>query len=146
MTGIFVTGCGLRSSAQLHPVVPPHVLHLRHVPFRTSVKFPHSPQASPSYPCAFASARFSAASALASARASVLDGGQGTLSSASVGEGARSGLRAAVPSTWPWAPDWARAPESEVIFEVVLPPPDPPPRPSPARGEGDEAPPRSVPP
>ena len=31
-----------------HPVVPPHVLHFKHVPFRTSVKFPHSPQASPS--------------------------------------------------------------------------------------------------
>jgi hypothetical protein len=46
---------------QLHPVVPPHVLHFKHVPFRTSVKFPHSPQASPSYPWAFASARFSAA-------------------------------------------------------------------------------------
>jgi hypothetical protein len=31
-----------------HPVVLPHVLHFRHVPFRTKVKFPHSPQASPS--------------------------------------------------------------------------------------------------
>jgi hypothetical protein len=34
--------------AHEHPVVLPHVLHLRHVPFRTKVKFPHSPQASPS--------------------------------------------------------------------------------------------------
>jgi ATP dependent DNA ligase domain len=25
---------------QLHPVVPPHVLHFRHVPFLTKVKFP----------------------------------------------------------------------------------------------------------
>ena len=33
-----------------HPLVAPHVLHLRHVPFLTKVKFPHSPQASPSYP------------------------------------------------------------------------------------------------
>jgi len=31
-----------------HPVVLPHVLHLRHVPLRTKVKFPHSPHASPS--------------------------------------------------------------------------------------------------
>ena len=31
-----------------HPVVPPHVSHLRHVPLRTRVKLPHSPQASPS--------------------------------------------------------------------------------------------------
>ncbi len=31
-----------------HPVVDPHVSHFKHVPFRTSVKFPHSPQASPS--------------------------------------------------------------------------------------------------
>ncbi len=30
-----------------HPVVFPHVSHLRHVPFLTSVKFPHSPQESP---------------------------------------------------------------------------------------------------
>jgi hypothetical protein len=30
-----------------HPVVLPHVSHLRQVPFLTSVKFPHSPQASP---------------------------------------------------------------------------------------------------
>ena len=34
--------------AQLHPVVLPHVSHFRHVPFRTSVKFPHSGQLSPS--------------------------------------------------------------------------------------------------
>jgi hypothetical protein len=28
--------------------VPPHVSHLRQVPLRTSVKFPHSRQCSPS--------------------------------------------------------------------------------------------------
>jgi hypothetical protein len=33
---------------QLHPVVLPHVSHFKHVPFRTNVKFPHSPHASPS--------------------------------------------------------------------------------------------------
>jgi len=33
---------------QLHPVVLPQVSHLRHVPLRTSVKLPHSAQASPS--------------------------------------------------------------------------------------------------
>jgi hypothetical protein len=33
---------------QLHPVVLPHVSHLRQVPFLKSVKLPHSPQASPS--------------------------------------------------------------------------------------------------
>lgn len=32
---------------QLHPVVLPHVSHFKHVPFRTSVKFMHSGQASP---------------------------------------------------------------------------------------------------
>lgn len=32
---------------QLHPVVDPHVLHFKQVPLRTSVKFPHSPQLSP---------------------------------------------------------------------------------------------------
>jgi hypothetical protein len=31
-----------------HPVVDPHVSHFKHVPLRTSVKFPHVPQASPS--------------------------------------------------------------------------------------------------
>ena len=31
-----------------HPVVAPHVSHFRHVPLRTSVKFPQVPQASPS--------------------------------------------------------------------------------------------------
>jgi hypothetical protein len=31
-----------------HPVVEPHVSHFRHVPLRTSVKFPHSPHISPS--------------------------------------------------------------------------------------------------
>jgi hypothetical protein len=33
---------------QLHPLVLPHVSHFKHVPFRTIVKFPHSPQLSPS--------------------------------------------------------------------------------------------------
>lgn len=33
-----------------HPLVPPHVMHFMQVPFRTRVKFPHSSQASPSYP------------------------------------------------------------------------------------------------
>ena len=33
---------------QLHPLVPPQVLHFMQVPLRTSVKLPHSPQASPS--------------------------------------------------------------------------------------------------
>ena len=33
---------------QLHPLVAPQVSHLRHVPLRTRVKFPHSPQESPS--------------------------------------------------------------------------------------------------
>ncbi len=31
-----------------HPLVAPQVLHFMQVPLRTSVKFPHSPQASPS--------------------------------------------------------------------------------------------------
>jgi len=31
-----------------HPVVLPHVSHFMQVPLRTSVKLPHSPQASPS--------------------------------------------------------------------------------------------------
>ena len=35
------------ASTQLHPVVPPHVSHFKHVPFRTMVKFPHSGQDSP---------------------------------------------------------------------------------------------------
>jgi hypothetical protein len=39
---------GEHKSAYEHPVVLPHVSHFMHVPFRTSVKFPHSPQASPS--------------------------------------------------------------------------------------------------
>jgi len=38
----------VQSLTQLHPLVPPHVSHFRQVPFRTSVKFPHEPQASPS--------------------------------------------------------------------------------------------------
>jgi hypothetical protein len=33
---------------QLDPVVDPHVLHIMQVPFRSSVKLPRSPQASPS--------------------------------------------------------------------------------------------------
>src|SRR6267378_1107576 len=41
--------------AQLQPVVPPQVVHLRHVPLRTMVKLPHSGQASPSKPLSFAS-------------------------------------------------------------------------------------------
>jgi len=36
------------SAAQLHPVVLPHVSHFMQVPLRTSVKFMHSGQASPS--------------------------------------------------------------------------------------------------
>ena len=36
------------SAAYEHPVVLPHVSHFKHVPFRTKVKFPHSPHASPS--------------------------------------------------------------------------------------------------
>src|SRR5471032_2287473 len=39
---------------QLQPVVPPQVVHLRHVPLRTMVKLPHSGQASPSKPLSFA--------------------------------------------------------------------------------------------
>jgi hypothetical protein len=31
-----------------HPVVDPHVSHFIQVPFRTKVKFPHSPHISPS--------------------------------------------------------------------------------------------------
>jgi hypothetical protein len=31
-----------------HPVVEPQVMHLRHVPLRTRVKLPQSPQESPS--------------------------------------------------------------------------------------------------
>lgn len=31
-----------------HPVVDPHVSHFMHVPFRTSVKLPHSEHISPS--------------------------------------------------------------------------------------------------
>ena len=36
------------AKSQLHPLVPPQVSHLRQVPLRTSVKFPHSRQLSPS--------------------------------------------------------------------------------------------------
>src|ERR1700730_1230187 len=43
-----------RSMPQLHPLVPPHVSHLRQVPLRSNVKFPHSRQLSPSYPLIFA--------------------------------------------------------------------------------------------
>jgi len=47
---------GVRSSCmrQLQPVVPPQVVHFRHVPLRTMVKLPHSGQASPSKPFSFA--------------------------------------------------------------------------------------------
>src|SRR4030081_2993063 len=48
---------------QLQPVVAPQVSHLRHVPLRTRVKFPHSPQASPVKPCIRAWLRFSATAA-----------------------------------------------------------------------------------
>ena len=41
-------GALLFGNAHEHPVVEPHVSHLRHVPLRTRVKLPHSPQASPS--------------------------------------------------------------------------------------------------
>src|SRR5262249_16277743 len=61
----------------------------------------------------------------------------GRFSSASVGDGARSGLSAVAPST---APEWARAVavESEVTFELVAPvvPPPPPPPPPPGGGGG----------
>ncbi len=36
------------NAPQLHPVVAPQVSHFRQVPLRTSVKFMHSGQASPS--------------------------------------------------------------------------------------------------
>src|SRR5260221_494257 len=39
--------CVFRNTHE-HPVVEPHVSHFMQVPLRTSVKFPHSPQASPS--------------------------------------------------------------------------------------------------
>src|SRR5271163_400907 len=42
-----------------HPVVEPHVSHFRHVPLRTMVKLPHSPQASPSLCPAFEAISFS---------------------------------------------------------------------------------------
>src|SRR6185312_15840315 len=50
-----------------HPVVDPHVSHFKHVPLRTSVKFPQVPQASPSSPLAWArvSARVSCSSVCA---------------------------------------------------------------------------------
>lgn len=35
-------------SGQLHPVVEPQLSHFMQVPLRTRVKFPHSPQGSPS--------------------------------------------------------------------------------------------------
>jgi cysteine desulfurase len=41
---------------QEHPVVVPQVTHFKHVPLRTSVKCPHTAQASPSYPCILATA------------------------------------------------------------------------------------------
>src|SRR5436305_7693409 len=69
------------------PVVDPHVSHFMQVPLRTSVKLPHSPQASPSYPLARASARFSAAAALAC----VLASAQLSASSCVAGESFASG-------------------------------------------------------
>jgi hypothetical protein len=36
------------SKYQEHPVVVPHVMHFKHVPFRTMVNWPQSPQGSPS--------------------------------------------------------------------------------------------------
>jgi hypothetical protein len=39
---------GTPPGCQEQPVVDPHVLHFMQVPLRTSVKLPHSPQASPS--------------------------------------------------------------------------------------------------
>ena len=36
------------NALQLQPLVPPQVTHFMQVPLRTRVKFPHSPQASPS--------------------------------------------------------------------------------------------------
>jgi hypothetical protein len=39
---------GVGYEPQLHPVVDPQVSHFKHVPFRTSVKFAHSGQDSPS--------------------------------------------------------------------------------------------------
>jgi hypothetical protein len=38
----------LERSSYEHPVVLPQVSHFMQVPLRSSVKFPHSPQASPS--------------------------------------------------------------------------------------------------
>ena len=39
---------------QEQPEVAPQVMHFKHVPFRTSVRLPHSWQASPSYPLSLA--------------------------------------------------------------------------------------------
>ena len=38
----------LFQNPQEHPLVEPQVVHFMHVPLRTKVKLPHSPQASPS--------------------------------------------------------------------------------------------------
>src|SRR5437763_12690893 len=57
------------------------------VPLRSKVKLPHSPQASPSYPLARASARFSAAACLAW----VLASAQLSASSCCAGESLASG-------------------------------------------------------
>ena len=40
--------CAKSASYHEHPVVVPHVMHFRHVPFRTIVNWPQSPQGSPS--------------------------------------------------------------------------------------------------
>lgn len=42
------SGREVRPPAQLHPLVAPQVSHFMQVPLRTSVKLPHSVQASPS--------------------------------------------------------------------------------------------------
>src|SRR5262249_16481006 len=124
------------SVCQLHPVVLPQVSHLRQVPFLTSVKLPHSPQAPPSLPLAFASARFSAAIARALARASATSLRGWAIcccSSCSAGESFCSGsaLSAAVPS--------ARA--SRPANAVTLAPPGTPRAPPspPPIGEGERA-------
>jgi hypothetical protein len=40
--------CAKSASYHEHPVVVPHVMHFRHVPFLTIVNWPQSPQGSPS--------------------------------------------------------------------------------------------------
>src|ERR1700724_3267820 len=132
------TSCARRSAptwprgpcepCQLHPVVPPQVSHFRQVPLRTRVKLPHSPQASPSYPLALASARFSAGPTRACARPS----GRAKAcccSSCSVGESFCSGSD--LSATLPEISARASRPPKAVTFE-------PPPRASPANAVGAE--------